>query len=209
MVRQPTLTIENIRGPPFPVTWETAAKLFCTRERLLSSSLSGNYNCCGGYFGPSYWVSPNPRHCTCRTAAVVDEVFNADFEAMKGNPISSGPPLPTGKYQVAVEYTESLISVTTSIRFWTRAYLEEEEGQEKVLGCRARARKRYHASATFHVHRFNNIRHFLYTPIQMSRSFDLVPKLARVVLSLKFCCIQEHTPQHASHLMFSACLNDR
>jgi hypothetical protein len=95
MVRRPTLTIEDLRGPPFPVTWETAAKLFHSRERLLSSNSDHN---CGTCYERNYFDPPNPRDCRSYTTAIVDEVFKADFEAMKGNPISSGPPLPTSKF---------------------------------------------------------------------------------------------------------------
>ncbi|KIM36757.1 hypothetical protein M413DRAFT_31387 [Hebeloma cylindrosporum] len=86
------LTIEDLH-PPFPISWETATKLFCARERLLSNN-PWKYDCCEGTYGP-FPISLNPRHCPCRTAAIVDEVFKADFEAMTNNPVSSGPPLPT------------------------------------------------------------------------------------------------------------------
>jgi len=97
LVQRPTLKIEDLRGSPFPVTWEAAAKIYCTRESLLSDS--SNYSCCGGsWYGPGY--SNPPRHCRCRMVAAVNRVFGADFEGMKDNPVLSAPPLPPSKYQV-------------------------------------------------------------------------------------------------------------
>jgi len=91
LVQRPTLKIEDLRGSPFPITWEAAAKIYCARESLLPNF--SNYSCCGGsYYGPSY--SNPPRHCRCRMVAAVNRVFEADFEAMKDNPVLSAPPLP-------------------------------------------------------------------------------------------------------------------
>ena len=103
MIQRPTLKIEDLRESPFPLNWETTAKLFCARESLISNY--SNYVCCGSWYGPSY-TNP-PKHCHCRIVATVDQNFKADFEAMGDTPILSGPPLPTSKYQIAVEYTES------------------------------------------------------------------------------------------------------
>jgi hypothetical protein len=96
LVQRPRLKIEDLRGSPSPVSWETTAKLFCARDSL--SSNRSDYICCGGWYGPSY-TNP-PQHCRCRIVAAVDQVFKADFEVMKHNPMSSGPPLPTSEYQL-------------------------------------------------------------------------------------------------------------
>ena len=144
MVRLPTLTIEDLRGASFPVAWETAAKLFCSRERLLSSNLNSNYSCCGGYFGPSY----TPRHCPCRTAAVVNEVFNADFEAMNSNPISSGPPLPTSKsnYSGIHQISDSNYYNPDKILNWSRSRRRRRAREDCRLSHPC-VGKRYHSAA--------------------------------------------------------------
>jgi hypothetical protein len=95
LAQRPTLKLEDLRGSPFPVTWEAAAKIFCARESLTSLS---NYACCGNWHGPSY--SNPPVHCRCRVITAVDEVFKVDFNGMKDNPIIYAPPLPPSKYQV-------------------------------------------------------------------------------------------------------------
>jgi len=88
LVYRPTLEIEDLRGLPFPVTWETATKIYYARESLLPNS--SNYSCCGGsYYGPGY----SPKHCRCRVVSVINRVFGADFEVMKDNFLSA-PPLP-------------------------------------------------------------------------------------------------------------------
>jgi len=128
MIQRPALKIEDLRGSPFSLNWETIAKLFCARDSLLPGNY--NYTCCGGTHGPSY--PGYARHCRCRTIAVVDQVFKADFETMRDNPGLSDPPLPTSKYQL----------VLNTLSFWLQSQPDSEEQSQAESSPKKKKKKK-------------------------------------------------------------------
>lgn len=80
------LLIESLLSPPFPLDWETMAKIYHIRDTICRSGAASNLKCgeCGENYGPGY-TGPNRLCCSCRGGKLIETHFREEFLSMEEN----------------------------------------------------------------------------------------------------------------------------